>query len=471
MRRTGIWISMTVVVLIAAACAPGTAQVAERKVDVAMSDLPAAIKQAVREAFPQGKILAVQKEVEGEDPGQYDIEVQSEGKVYEVEVSPQGVVIEAKAVREAGVDAGRKTKDDGRRAGETPVAREGKMPSPRGDEIRTTKDEPMKWTSDFGIEARKFATTGKNRFFILQPGYQIVLESKTDKVMITVLDETRQIGDVLTRVVEEREFENGEIVEVSRNFFAICKSTGDVFYFGEEVDDYKDGKVVGHGGAWRADEKGCKAGIIMPGTVLLGARHYQEMAPNAMDRAEVIVDDVTLKTPAGTFKNCIRIEETSPLEPEDISYKTYAPGIGLIQDEDLLLTAYTKGGGQATKEGRPVKKQLKEDQPPAKKATAKTQAAGKKAAVKELTVAMEDLPKAVRKTADEQAGEGRITEIVKKQTDDGIVYEIEVTQDGKQRDILISAEGKFLGMEAEDDDDDEGDDDKDEEKDDGDENR
>ena len=451
MRRTGIRISMTVVVLMAAACAPGAAQVAERKVDVAMSDLPAAIKQAVREAFPQGKILAVQKEVEGEDPGQYDIEVQSEGKVYEVEVSPQGVVIEAKAVREATVDEGRKTKDEG-----------------------------MKWTSDFGIEARKFATTGKNRFFILQPGYQIVLESKTDKVMITVLDETRQIGDVLTRVVEEREFENGEIVEVSRNFFAICRTTGDVFYFGEEVDDYKDGKVVGHGGAWRADEKGCKAGIIMPGTVLLGARHYQEMAPNAMDRAEVIADDVTLKTPAGTFKGCIRVKETSPLEPGDICYKTYAPGIGLIQDEGLLLTAYSKAGNKAEPAKNDPKTVKQKDQEAQKQAgpakITKTVKLGKVAKVEEddddeEAVAMEDLPKAVRKTADEQAGEGKITEIVKKQTDGGVVYEVEVTQDGKQRDILISAEGKYLGVEADDDDGDEGDDDKDEEEDDGDDNR
>ena len=78
----------------------------------------------------------------------------------------------------------------------------------------------------------------------------------------------------------------------------------------------------------------------MPGTPLLGARHYQEMAPNAMDRAEIISDDVTMKTPAGTFKNCLRVEETSGIDPDEKCYKTYAPGVGLIQDEDLLLTKY-----------------------------------------------------------------------------------------------------------------------------------
>ena len=83
----------------------------------------------------------------------------------------------------------------------------------------------------------------------------------------------------------------------------------------------------------------------MPGTIFLGARYYQEIAPNAMDRAENVSDNFTLKTPAGTFKNCLRTEETSGLNPKEKYYKTYAPGIGLIQDEDLLLTEYSVAEG------------------------------------------------------------------------------------------------------------------------------
>jgi len=194
-------------------------------------------------------------------------------------------------------------------------------------------------------------------------------------VVITVLDETKKIGGVRTRVVEEREEENGELKEVSRNFFAICREHGDVFYFGEEVDDYEDGKLVGHSGAWRADEKDSRTGIIMPGTVLLRARHYQEIAPNAMDRAEVMSDDVTMKTPAGTFKNCIRVKETSGIDPEEKYYKTYAPGVGLIQDEDLLLTGYTKA--------------------------------------KEESISLKDLPRAIRATIRKHAAGGEIAEIEK----------------------------------------------------------
>lgn len=285
----------------------------ERKVSVLQSELPAVIREAIEEAFPKGEIIRIQKEVEGENPGQYDADIRSGGKEYEIEISPEGNVIEIKE----------------------------KMPATRAP----GSEQGKKWTESFGQENRTFSSVGKNRFFILEPGHQLVLESHTEKVVITVLDKTKKIGDVETRVVEEREELNGELKEVSRNFFAICREHGDVFYFGEEVDVYKGGKIVSHSGQWRADEKNSRAGIMMPGTILLGARYYQEISPNAMDRAEILSDDVTMKTPAGTFKNCIRIEETSGIDPNEKCYKMYAPGVGLIQDEDLVLTKYTKAKG------------------------------------------------------------------------------------------------------------------------------
>jgi len=314
-KQKSVWLKVILPVaalftmLVATVFASGAAP-QERKVSVRPSELPAVIKKAIEKAFPKGQILRIQKEVEGKDPGQYDVDIRSDGKEYEVEISPKGKVIETKE----------------------------KAP----EEAASTGKQGKKWTDSFGQENCTFSSTGKNRFFSLEPGYQLVLESSEEKVVITVLEQTKKIGGVKTRVIEEREEKNGELKEVSRNFFAICREHGDVFYFGEEVDDYKDGKIVKHSGAWRADEKNSRAGIIMPGTVLLGARHYQEIAPNAMDRAEIMRDDVTMKTPAGTFKNCIRVEETSGINPDEKCYKTYAPGVGLIQDEDLVLTKYRK---------------------------------------------------------------------------------------------------------------------------------
>ncbi len=49
---------------------------------------------------------------------------------------------------------------------------------------------------------------------------------------------------------------------------------------------------------------------------------------------------MTVVTPAGTFEYCLKIEETTPVEPGVKEYKYHAPGIGVIQDEFLLLTSF-----------------------------------------------------------------------------------------------------------------------------------
>lgn len=201
--------------------------------------------------------------------------------------------------------------------------------------------EQPAFTDSFHTDSCHFSTTGRNTYFILEPGYQLVLEGKEDgettRLEITVLNETRKIGVTETRIVEEKETVNGDTVEISRNFFAFCPGSGDIFYFGEEVDIYKKGKIVGHEGAWTAGGKN-KPGLAMPGKPLPGSRYYQEIAPGiAMDRAEIVSIKETLRTPAGSFENCLKIKETTPLEPKVKEFKLYAPGVGLIQDEHLLL--------------------------------------------------------------------------------------------------------------------------------------
>jgi hypothetical protein len=195
------------------------------------------------------------------------------------------------------------------------------------------KERP--YTDAFIVDEKDLGSSGRNPFFILEAGYQLVLESGGDKketLTITVLDETKKVGGVETRIVEERETVDGKETEVSRNYFAICKKTNSVYYFGEDA-----------GGAWLHGEKGARFGMIMPGTVLLGARHYQEIAPGAaMDRAEVISLSETVETPAGKFEKCLKVLETTPLEPEDKSTKYYAPGIGMVREGKMKLVRHGK---------------------------------------------------------------------------------------------------------------------------------
>ncbi len=197
------------------------------------------------------------------------------------------------------------------------------------------------WQQEFDLTSRDLSSTGKNLYFILEPGYQIVLEGSAGKVEITVLDETKVVDGITTRILEEREWTRGELSEISRNFFAIDNKTGDVFYFGEDVDMYKNNQITSNQGAWLAGRNGAKAGLIMPGSPRVGMRYYQEQAPGAaMDRCQIIKVDDELETPAGLFTKCLLTKEGSALNPIEFEFKTYAPNIGLIQDEKLLLTSY-----------------------------------------------------------------------------------------------------------------------------------
>ena len=207
------------------------------------------------------------------------------------------------------------------------------------------------FTTDFDREGCTFATAGSNPYFPMWPGYSLRLEGQEEDdegelvdilAIYSILPETERVDGVLTRVLEEREFEDDELVEVSRNFIALCRETGDVWYFGEDVDDYEDGEIVGHGGAWRAGVDGAEPGILMPGTPMVGARFYEEVAPGvALDRGEILSvdDDVTLA--AGTFENVVLIADTSDFDPEDVGLKLWAPGVGNIVDESLELVEIT----------------------------------------------------------------------------------------------------------------------------------
>ena len=200
------------------------------------------------------------------------------------------------------------------------------------------------YTSSFMLEHCDFSNTGANPYFILEPGHQLVLEGFEKNVLvrvtITVLQTTETIDGVDTRVVEELESHDGETVELSQNFFAICEPSNSVVYFGEEVDIYERGMVVSHDGSWRAGVAGARPGIIMPGVQLLGARYHQEVAPGvALDRAETVSIDRRVATPAGTFENCLETKETTPLEPNSKGVKLYAPDVGLVKDGAVELVS------------------------------------------------------------------------------------------------------------------------------------
>ncbi|HEY8240288.1 MAG TPA: hypothetical protein VIH35_02525 [Kiritimatiellia bacterium] len=208
-----------------------------------------------------------------------------------------------------------------------------------------------------------FTHRGRSDYFLpLLPGVYAVLagteiddgEEETTVVYMRIMNGTRVVNGVRCAILREMEWINDELVEVSYNYFALCKETKAVMYFGEDVDIYEDGEVVSHDGAWLAGKNGARAGLIMPGQALIGSRYFQEIAEGvALDRAEHLDNETTIQTPVGTFQNCLYVAETTPLEPGHVSFKAYAKHIGMVLDGHIRLTEF----GQSARDIPPVEEE------------------------------------------------------------------------------------------------------------------
>ena len=215
-------------------------------------------------------------------------------------------------------------------------------------------DNNDEFTTDFRLEDCKFKTRGINPYFILKPGYRLVLETpagedEREKSVETVLRDTKWINLdgrwIKTRVLEERAFEWDDeenewvTIEISLNWFAICKKTNAVYYFGEWSRDCEDGfdeddvctGEESNEGSWEAgkppmddpdDGVIAMPGLMMTGTPLLGAKYFQEIAPpDAVDRGNIVEMGLTWPLSEDLdegeepdFTGCIKILDTNPAE-------------------------------------------------------------------------------------------------------------------------------------------------------------
>ena len=65
------------------------------------------------------------------------------------------------------------------------------------------------------------------------PIIEKILEKGGTRIVITVLNETKMIDGVESRVVEEVETKDGQLVEITKDYFAISAKTNTVYYMGD----------------------------------------------------------------------------------------------------------------------------------------------------------------------------------------------------------------------------------------------
>jgi hypothetical protein len=201
-----------------------------------------------------------------------------------------------------------------------------------------TRAQEGDWRSSFVVPVERLQPNGSNPYFPLEPGLRMTYRGRTRTLVRTVLLKTATVGGVRTRGVEDREERDGRPIEVSRDYYAIDPMSGDLYYFGERVDNYRNGKVSSHEGTWLAGEEGARFGLALPGQPKVGDRFYEELAPGrAMDRAEVVGTDERVVTPAGTFEHCVHLRESSALDRGEKGESWFAPSIGMVKDDEYSL--------------------------------------------------------------------------------------------------------------------------------------
>jgi len=217
------------------------------------------------------------------------------------------------------------------------------IPAMASDGAYAAAFQGKSYTSEF-LGEDTFSTVGNNYFLPLIPGLFQILETPDGKVRVTVTvtDMTKKVAGVETRIVTEDEDKNGVVFETTKNYEAISTKTGSIYYFGEYATQYKNGQVSGHKGSWLAGQNGATFGMLMPGVALLGARFQQEnAAPIALDRSEILKEEISVTLPVGSFTGCLKAIDTDGLDPAaPPETKIYCPGIGNVVDESMVLTEY-----------------------------------------------------------------------------------------------------------------------------------
>lgn len=147
---------------------------------------------------------------------------------------------------------------------------------------------------------------------------------------------------VQTQIQFDNAFENGLLVEQTHDYYA-QDSVGNVWYFGEDVTNFiydDDGNLIetNNESAWRAGVNGALPGFIMPVDQTVGFNYFQEFAEadDALDQGTVFATGLTLMTDFGDFTNVLQVLETSALSPDARAFKYYAPGFGLVLEEEGL---------------------------------------------------------------------------------------------------------------------------------------
>lgn len=188
------------------------------------------------------------------------------------------------------------------------------------------------------VDPERFSSVVDNPYLPKLPGMrweyvELTSDGDLETIVVEVLDERRTVMGVETIVVRDVVTDaDGEVIEDTYDWFA-QDDEGTVWYFGEDTTAYEDG-VASTEGAWEAGIDGALPGIVMPASPTVSDTGYRQeyLAGEAEDMGQVIEVGAEYSVPAGSFDGVVRTRDWTPLEPEVVEEKAYAPGVGFIHE-------------------------------------------------------------------------------------------------------------------------------------------
>jgi hypothetical protein len=155
------------------------------------------------------------------------------------------------------------------------------------------------------------------------------VEGKPFRTEVTLLPKTKPIdwggNTVDTAVIQYVAYLDGRIHEVALDWYAQADD-GSVWYFGEDVFNYEEGRVADTEGTWLAGDE-TPAAMIMPAKPAVGDVYRPENAPEVVFE-EVRVEKVnqTVHGPSGNISGAIEVSELHMDGKRE--GKIFAPGYG-----------------------------------------------------------------------------------------------------------------------------------------------
>jgi hypothetical protein len=197
-------------------------------------------------------------------------------------------------------------------------------------------------------EPAGFSARVDNPWYPLKPGsvyvYRGVKDGEPSREVMTVTHRTKVIDGAPCVVVQDLLYLRGRLEERTIDWYT-QDAKGNVWYFGEKTAELdKNGEVKSTAGSWTAGVHGAKPGIFMFAKPKPGRWARQEYYKGqAEDGAQVLRLGMRVKGPTGMFDHVLVTKEFTPLEPDVVEHKFYAPGVGQV-------LAITVAGGSSRQE-------------------------------------------------------------------------------------------------------------------------